>query len=145
MTEITLRPAVLGDADAIRACIRAAYADPAARIPDLPDVAAGLEDDIVQHVAILAEMQGETSGVVIFGPVGRAMMVFNLAVSPAAQGQGLARKLLAQAEAQASRSGCDRLKLTTHRLMQDTRAMYRHLGWNEVAAQGNKVFFEKPL
>lgn len=145
MTEITLRPAVVGDTDAIRACIRAAYADPAARIPDLPDVAAGLEDDVARHAVIVAEAQSEILGVIIFGLVGQAMMVFNLAVSPAAQGKGLARKLLAQAEAQAIGSGCDRLKLTTHRMMQDTRAMYRHLGWHEVAAQGNKVFFEKPL
>lgn len=145
MTEITLRPAVVGDTDSIRACIRAAYADPAARIPDLPDVAASLEDDIAQHNVIAAEVHGEISGVIIFGPVGQAMMVFNLAVSPVVQGQGVARKLLAQAEAQAIRSGCDRLKLTTHRMMKNTCAMYRHLGWNEVAAQGNKVYFEKPL
>ncbi len=145
MTEITLRPATIGDVDTIRACIRAAYAEAAAQIPDLPDVASGLEDEIARHQVVVAGVEDVVCGVVIFGRAGSDMMIFNLAVSPEAQGQGIARRLLDIVERAARREHVRTLRLTTHRLMVSTRAMYSHLGWHEVGRERNKVFFAKPV
>lgn len=143
MTEITLRPAVAADEDAIRACIVAAYASAAANIPGLPDVASGVGQDIQEHRVLVAKQGSALVGVVVFGRVDNVIMVFNLAVAPCAQGHGVARRLLSEAENEAKRTGCSVLRLTTHRLMQDTRSMYAHLGWRETGCHGDKVHFQK--
>ena len=70
-------------------------------------------------------------------------MIFNLAVSPEAQGKGIARQLLAVAEAKAVEAGLSVLRLRTHRLMRATREMYTHLGWVEVEVSGNTVVMQK--
>lgn len=73
------------------------------------------------------------------------MMIFNLGVSPDAQGCGIARQLLDAAETFAKSGGLHTLRLRTHRLMSGTRAMYRHLGWQEVETGGNAVVMEKQV
>lgn len=57
------------------------------------------------------------------------LLVDNIAVAEAARGQGLARRLLAFAEAEARRLGYAELQLYTHRSMTENQALYRHLGW----------------
>ncbi|MGV6805506.1 MAG: GNAT family N-acetyltransferase [Ruegeria sp.] len=145
MTDFSFRDAAMGDVEAIRTCIRAAYSDVLHNIPDLPDVTEGLDQDIRDQSVVVAEKGGMIVGVVVFGPVDRAVKIFNLAVSPKAQGNGLAGRLLLVAENAARENGCPILCLTTHRLMADTRAMYRHLGWTECGGEGNKIYFEKAV
>ncbi|EEX11020.1 acetyltransferase, gnat family [Ruegeria lacuscaerulensis ITI-1157] len=145
MTEITLRPAVEADAESIRLCIDAAYAVARQTISDLPDVSGGVEDDIRDSHVVVAESSTRLLGVLVYGFEREVAMIFNLAVSPDAQGRGIARRLLDFAETEARRRQIRVLRLTTHRLMAGTRAMYRHLGWREVAKSGNRVFLEKSV
>ena len=145
MTEISFRSAIARDADAIRTCVEAAYAEIRLSIPDLPDVTDGIEEDIRDSYVLIAQKEEELLGVVVFGFVENALMIFNLAVSPRAKGQGLARRLLDLAEGMAKDKDYKALRLTTHRLMVETRAIYRHLGWRETGREANKVYFEKSV
>ncbi len=143
MTDLILRTAEPGDANAIETCITSAYADAIRKIADIPDVASGIEGDIANRNVLVAEEGGQLLGVIIYGLKSGVMMVFNLAVVPQAQGRGLARKLLAAAEADALTAGLSMLCLRTHRLLGATRAMYTHLGWHEVEVNGNSVMMQK--
>lgn len=145
MAQLTLRAASAADVDAIRACIAAAYDSARREIPDLPDVTEGIASDIETRSVFVAEGRGQIMGVIVFAAQQDAIMINNLAVSPQAQGQGIARHLLARAESAARAAEVNRLCLRTHRLMEGTRVMYRHLGWSEVDIQGNTVRMEKPV
>ncbi|WP_170357633.1 GNAT family N-acetyltransferase [Ruegeria arenilitoris] len=144
MTGISLRRAVATDAKPIRRCIEAAYAAARQSIPDLPDVTEGVEEDIRDRNVVVAVDETSLHGVVVFGFERETAMIFNLAVSPDAQGRGIARRLLNFVATEARENGVRNMRLTTHRLMADTRAMYRHLGWQETGHEGNKVYFSKP-
>ncbi|WP_037307153.1 GNAT family N-acetyltransferase [Ruegeria halocynthiae] len=145
MSQVQIRKARQSDVEPIRVCIAQAYADAIRDIPDLPDVTAGICQDIEMHEALVAVLGPEVVGYVVFGPDGDALKVFNLAISPQAQGRGLARELLKAVETAAQDSGLRRLRLRTHCLMQGTVAMYQHLGWVEKGRNGNSVLMEKPI
>ncbi|WP_424830691.1 GNAT family N-acetyltransferase [Ruegeria sp.] len=145
MTQQNPRRATLADVKAIRDCLSSAYAEAIRDIPDLPDVTGGIEEDIHAHSAFVTEQDGRILGVIIFGVTPDAVMIFNLAVNPDAQGGGIARKLLDLAESAACVAGLPALRLRTHVQMQNTRAMYRHLGWHELEVVKNTVLMEKPV
>ncbi|MEX0368067.1 MAG: GNAT family N-acetyltransferase [Ruegeria sp.] len=145
MGTIQFREARQADAGAITTCIAAAYAEARESIPDLPDVTAGIEEEIEVSQVVLAETGRGLAGVIVFARRGDAMKIVNLAVSPDAQGQGIAGRLMAWAEEEARASGCTRMELRTHRLMEGTRAMYTHLGWRETETSGNTVSMMKAL
>ncbi|SDW48315.1 Acetyltransferase (GNAT) domain-containing protein [Ruegeria halocynthiae] len=143
MTEFNLRAAVAEDVGAIRGCLAESYAGVRREIEDLPDVTSGILDDIKERQVLIAEDSMCLLGVIIYGEESDAMMIFNLGVSPKAQGRGIARRLLAAAEKSAKTGEIQTLRLRTHRLMSDTRAMYRHLGWQELEISGNTVLMQK--
>jgi len=145
MPQISIRKARQEDAEAVVACIAAAYAAVRQELPDMPDVTAGVPEDIAAERVVLAEAGVDLVGVVVFDHASAATMVNNLAVAPAAQGQGVARLLLGHAEDAARQSGSERMDLRTHRLMQRVRELYRRLGWAETGVAGNTVSMTKPL
>ncbi len=145
MAEITFRPATPADTEAIRFCIARAYASALRDISDLPDVTDGIGEDIAVHDVTVAQEGQQVLGVVIFGEVEDAVMIFNLAVLPETQGRGVARRLLEIAESSAREKDHPYLRLRTHKLMQDTRSIYSHLGWAEIEMAGNTVLLQKPV
>ncbi|WP_170358205.1 GNAT family N-acetyltransferase [Ruegeria arenilitoris] len=145
MAVIRFTDATQDDVEAVTDCIRAAYAKARSSIDDLPDVTSGLAQDIAERHVVLARSDDGLAGVIVFAQQGAVMKVINLAVSPSAQGQGVAGKLLSRAEAEAREAGCTHMELRTHRLMQDTRAIYAHLGWIETEVAGNSVAMRKNL
>lgn len=145
MVKVVLRDANRSDEVPIIGCINAAYAQARAEIRDLPDVASGIVEDIQQRRTVMAEVGGQVAGVIIFEHGDGATKIFNLAVDPAYQGLGLARRLMALAEDEARGQGSDRLALRTHARMTATRQMYLHLGWREADESGNTVSFNKRL
>lgn len=78
-----------------------------------------------------------------------ALHIFSIAIDPAAQGSGLLRRLLADAEAEARRRGRSRLTLFTNVAMTRNRAIYAHLGFREryeTEASGYRiVFMDRPV
>ncbi|WP_058281081.1 GNAT family N-acetyltransferase [Ruegeria denitrificans] len=145
MTVIRFTKATQDDVAMVTDCITAAYAKARETIDDLPDVTSNLAEEIAEHCVVLAHNDDGLKGVIIYAQQGTAMKVLNLAVSPLAQGQGIAGILLSRAEADACKAGCTHMELRTHRLMQDTRAIYAHLGWVEIEVSGNTVAMRKDL
>lgn len=74
--------------------------------------------------------------------------IHDIAVSPAFQRRGIARALLAQAEAEALRRGCCKLTLEVLEGNRGAIAAYLQSGFRAYAldpAMGNAMFLEKPL
>ncbi|AXT26227.1 N-acetyltransferase [Ruegeria sp. AD91A] len=144
MSKIKFRTADVADADEVTRCLESAYADATSLIEDLPDVTAGIADDIKTHHVVLA-ISGGIVGAIVFDRVDDAIMVFNLAVSPEAQGQGVARRLMQFAEEEARLRKLSKLRLRTHKMMKGTIAMYLRMGWKVTAQAGNGLTMEKAL
>ena len=70
-------------------------------------------------------------------------------VAEAARGRGLAKQLMAEAEARARSLGMTRLRLDTNRTLTAAIAMYHRLGWTEIPAFNDEPYahhwFEKRL
>jgi GNAT superfamily N-acetyltransferase len=77
------------------------------------------------------------------------LFVDNVAVEPDSQGTGIGRELLEHAEARAAARGAPELRLLTHELMSENRAMYGHLGWEETGERMEgkwaRVYFRKAV
>jgi ribosomal protein S18 acetylase RimI-like enzyme len=83
------------------------------------------------------------------GTSGGALLIENVAVHPSAQGSGLGRELMEFAEREAARRGLRRLVLYTSEAMTENPAIYRHLGYAEVARRTedgyHRIYMEKVL
>lgn len=155
--------------------IRADYADPthAAAIIDLLDayardpmggnhpLSAGVRERLVpalaarpDAVSILAFVDGVPAGLVNMfegfstfkcAPL---MNIHDVTVHPDFRGRGLARRMLAMAEAIAIERGCCKLTLEVLDGNHPAKALYRSLGFAGYAldpATGQAVFWEKPV
>lgn len=142
---LTLRHAVADDVPALTALIRAAYAIYDGRGIDLPPVSDGLDAVVAETPVILAEKGHQPLGAIVLRETPDALQVENLAVHPAASGQGIAKRLLAEAETIARAQGFDKLCLATHRDLTENISLYRHLGWTITEATGLKIMMHKPL
>jgi ribosomal protein S18 acetylase RimI-like enzyme len=132
MTEDTLRPARPQDVAAIADCARAAYERYVERIgrkpaPMVADFAALVAADEV-HVLTKSDA---LAGFIVVRPGSDHLFVENVAVHPARQGQGLGKKLLDFAAAEARGRGLPALRLYTNVKMTETFPFYRNLGFVE--------------
>lgn len=141
----TIRRAEQRDAEALAACIEAAYETYAARIADLPDVSAGCAEAIAKYQVWVAEIENALVGGLVMIPEVGFMRLANIAVHPDHKGAGLGRALLAHAEEEALDQGYRELRLTTHIDMPENVGLYCHLGWEEDRRQGNKVSMKKTI
>jgi ribosomal protein S18 acetylase RimI-like enzyme len=77
------------------------------------------------------------------------LLVENVAVSPAFQGRGLGRKLMAHAEQIAASLGHGEIRLYTNKLFAQNIELYRKLGYRidreEVLTVGVAVHMSKPV
>lgn len=145
MTRWTIREAQPSDAEALAACIEAAYADARARLPDLPDVSAGLADDIANHTVWVAESNDTIVGGLILMVRDDVALLANVAVDPACAGQGIGRGLIDRAEQHCRTLNLPELRLSTHVDMPENVALYTHLGWAENGRSGTKIHMSKSL
>ena len=78
---------------------------------------------------------------------GNALLVENVAVAPAAQGQGFGRMLMEFAERQALARGLGKLTLYTNEVMTENLELYARLGFREVSRHAEdgyrRVYMEK--
>jgi len=145
MSNWSIRKAESRDADALSACIEAAYEKAAARIADLPPVAANCAGEIAAFQVWVAEANNTVVGGLVLVPRPNFMLLANVAVRPDHQGSGLGRAFMALAETEALAQGYGELRLNTHKDMPENVMMYRHLGWQQSAREGNKVSMTKRL
>ena len=151
ISEIPLRPAVPEDVAAITDLVRDAFAQYTPLIgkppaPALYDYAA-----IVARGRVTVAMSGEAMlGVIYIYPEAEdGMMLDVLAVSEAARGQGLARRLIEAAEDQARDEGALRMRVYTNAVMAGPQALYPKLGYHEThrgESDGyQRIHYEKVL
>ncbi len=144
MTQI-VRTAAAQDADKISDVIKRAYSDWTERLPDLPDVAEGVIDEIDAGQMYVLELDGTVVGVLNAASHQDALHIMNIAVDPHLSGKGIGKALLAHAETLAKRAGVKRLALATHKDMGGNVSMYEHLGWHVTGTEGNKVLMQRKL
>jgi ribosomal protein S18 acetylase RimI-like enzyme len=125
-----LRRAVAGDAPAIRALTRLAYAKwvPVAGREPLP-MRADYEAAVRDHRIDLLYRDSELAALIETVAETDHLLIENVAVAPAFQGQGLGRVLLAHAEQLAAQSGYAELRLYTNKLFAANVALYQRLGY----------------
>ncbi len=141
----TIRRAEQGDADALAACIDAAYAPYAKRLSDLPPVSADCAGEIAKHQVWVAEIDGAIVGGLVLIPETGFMRLANVAVHPEQQGTGLGRALLTLADFESETQGYREMRLVTHTGMSENIRLYQRLGWRETERVGNKVSMKKPI
>ncbi|WP_278929292.1 GNAT family N-acetyltransferase [Pseudomonas qingdaonensis] len=145
-----IRPATAHDVAPVQALIEAAYALYIPRIgarpgPMLEDYAALIAQGRVE----VFEEQGQVLGVLVLIAQADGLLLDNVAVSPAAQGRGLGRQLMAHAEARARQLGLEVVRLYTNEAMSENLGLYGRLGYREThraeQAGFRRVFMEKRL
>ena len=123
-------PATAADADAVRGLTREAYAKwvPLIGREPLPmraDYAAAVRD----HRIDLAYRDGILAGLIEMIPEPDHLLVENVAVSPAFQGKGLGKKLMAHAEQIAAVLGYREMRLYTNKAFAGNVRLYQKLGY----------------
>ena len=125
-----LRRAVAADAPAIRALARLAYAKwvPIAGREPLP-MRADYEAAVRDHRIDLLYREGDLAALIETVVETDHLLIENVAVSPAFQGRGLGRLLLAHAEQIAVASGYAEVRLYTNKLFAANITLYQRLGY----------------
>ncbi len=147
---IKIRVAVAGDLAAVQALVDAAYAP---YIPRLGRAPGPMSDDyaaaIAQRQVHLLEIDVMLAGLLVLIAEPEALLIDNIAVAPAFQGQDLGRRLMAFAEQTAKQRGLDRLRLYTNELMTENIGWYTRLGFHEthraVQAGFRRVYMSREL
>lgn len=138
-----------------RACLQAYYDELARRFASGFDVARSRDPDAADMIAprgtfLLAWSDGLPVGCVgLKGDGGALAEVKRLWVAPAARGQGLARRLMAEVEDAAQRLRIQVLRLDTNSALPEAIELYRKTGWVDIPRYNDDpypdVFFEKRL
>lgn len=141
-----IRPAAAEDLAAIQAIVHAAYAPYIPRIGKPPGP---MGDD---YAALIAQAcvfvcGAPVQGIVVLIDAAGYLLLDNIAVADSARGQGIGRRLMEFADAEAARRGFAELRLYTHALMHENIALYTRAGWTQThrATENgfDRVFFRK--
>lgn len=146
-----IRRAAPEDREAVEAIVRAAYSPYVERIgkppgPMLDHYAALIAEGAV---SVLEEADDRIAAIIVLLPKPDHLLLDNIAVDPARQGQGFGRRLIDFAESETRRLGHRELRLYTHERMTENIALYSRLGFVETGrgrqAGFDRVFMTKRL
>lgn len=127
-----IRLATPSDRTAIERLVREAYAVYTPRIGRVAGpVLADYRALIAARSVHVLEVSGDTVGVLVVVEHDGRLLLDNVAVSPAAQGHGHGRRLIAFAEDLARGAGHRAIDLYTNEAMTENLALYRRLGFVE--------------
>jgi ribosomal protein S18 acetylase RimI-like enzyme len=150
MDELRIRAATAADVSAIANIVDQAYRHYIARIgkppgPMLDDYAARVSEG----AAWVLEESALIVAIIVLLPASNYLLLDNIAVSPARQGLGSGRRLLAFAEAEALLRGYREIRLYTHQTMVENQRLYASIGYEETGrgseAGYDRVFMRKRL
>ena len=135
------RPARSGEADALRQLVSDAYTHYIVRMGKPPGP---MLDDYARRIAAgqawVLDVDGVIAGLIVLEEDGGSLLLDNVAVSPAAQGKGYGRALIAFAEDEARRLGYAELRLYTNVVMTENIALYERLGFRQTGRISEKGF-----
>ena len=125
MDEPRIRAATAADVPAIADVVDQAYGHYVARMgkppgPMLDDYATR----VLEGVVWVLEEGAVIAGIIVLLRAMDYLLLDNIAVSPARQGSGLGRRLLAFTEAEALRLGYTEIRLYTHQTMVENQRLY---------------------
>ena len=127
-----IRSATADDAARCRAIARAAYAKYVPRIGREPSpMGADYEADVAAQRVVVIATADEVKGYMVAWPEADAYFIENIGVDPDCQGEGLGRRLIEHAAAEAARLRLPALRLYTNAAMSENLSMYAHLGFVE--------------
>ncbi|MET9802672.1 GNAT family N-acetyltransferase [Streptomyces sp. NPDC006368] len=148
MTDDPIRLATADDVPRVKTVVDAAYHRYIARMGRVPgpmradhaaDVAAG-------KVFVTGD---PVVGLVVLRTEADHLYLDNIAVHPDAQGAGVGRRLLSFVEERAHELGLPEVRLLTHALMRENRAMYARYGYEvderRTADDGERVHYRKAV
>lgn len=119
-----------GDAIAIALLTREAYAKWVPLIGREPKpMTADYEEALRRHRFDLLYAEGKLAALIETIPGEDHLLIENVAVSPAFQGRGYGRHLMAHAEALAARSGVSEIRLYTNKRFTENVQLYFKLGY----------------
>lgn len=130
--KLEIRTARPDDAAAIGALLDAAFADYLARLgghPESSDPPERIARAIADESITAACLDGRIVGILWATVRDAVLYIERIAVDPALQGQGIGRRLLAEAEHLAAARGLDCLKLHTVEFMTPLVDLYRRHGF----------------
>ena len=147
---VSVRRAEKADVPAIAECVREAYLPYVARIGRQPGPMRQDYGEIVATCEVyVAVSDDQVVGALVLRADEHGFWVDNVAVSSHLQGTGIGRVMLIHAERRGRQLKYDALRLFTHELMTENRAMYRRRGWVEedkrVVDGYPRIFFSKTL
>jgi GNAT superfamily N-acetyltransferase len=147
---LELRQALGTDASAIRELTREAYAKWVPVIGREPKpMTADYAEALRKHRIDLLYLDGTLAALIETISEPDHLLIENVAVSPAFQGRGLGRKLIAHAEQLAGSLGHNEIKLYTNKLFAENLQFYRKLGYRvdreEEFKGGFVVHMSKPV
>jgi predicted N-acetyltransferase YhbS len=136
-TNIELRPMTPADCRAVAALIRTAFAAQPVMTDPPPSALRETADTIAAQLTAgggaVAWAGDKIVGSVMWQPKDGGLYLQRLAVEPARRGRGIARALVAAAEAAARHAGHARVHLGTRLVLQDNRRLFSSCGFVEVA------------
>jgi ribosomal protein S18 acetylase RimI-like enzyme len=150
MEEPQIRVATAADVPVIGEIVNQAYRHYIARIggppgPMLDDYPARVSEGVVW----VLEERAVIAAIIVLLPAVNYLLLDNIAVSPARQGLGLGRRMLAFAEYEALRRGYCEIRLYTHQTMVENQRLYASIGYEETGrgteAGYDRVFMRKQL
>lgn len=131
----TIRPAEPGDAAALAALIRAAFAAQPVEVDPPPSALGETAETVARQIrtggGAVVERDGRLVGGVLWTEREAALYVARLSVAREARRQGVARVLMEAAEAAARARGLGRLTLGTRLALAGNRAIFAACGFVE--------------
>ncbi len=149
-SDVSIRRARPADADRLAVIAEEAFAPYIAAIGRRPaPMDEAHADAIARGEALVAVADGAVRGFATYALARPTASLITVAVTPAAQGQGVGSALIEAVEERARAAGAGTLALYTNAAMAGNLALYRARGYTEVARRHeegfDRVFFEKPL
>lgn len=143
-------PARPADADAVTACVRAAYAEHVERIGREPAPMGADYAALIGEGAVWVARDGDAiAGVLVLRPQPPELLLENVAVTPQRRGRGIGWALIGFAEERARAAGLEAVTLYTNERMTANLAMYPALGYVETGRRAEagfaRVYFRKPV
>ncbi len=137
---------VPGDAAAVAALIRTAFAAQSVATDPPPSALRVTATDVLAHLraggGAVAVAAGELAGSALWAEQNDGLYLGRLAVAPARRRRGIAKALLAAAEAAARANGVARIRLSTRLVLHDNRRLFASCGFVETTREAHPGYAE---
>jgi N-acetylglutamate synthase-like GNAT family acetyltransferase len=142
-----LRAATVNDAETLSRLIVGAFSAYEIRLDPpssaLKETPVSVRAKFADHGGAIAESDGRGIGCVLFTPAdATALYIGRLAVDSAWRRRGVARALVAYAEAEARRRGLRQMRLQVRIPLVDNQALFRSCGFVEVSRESHPGYTE---